>query len=326
MPTSNLQEQLIKYLTDAHSIEEQALVQMKMAPKIAGEDHIATVFADHLSQTEEHERLVAQRLQDLDASPSKLKDVAGRLTGQGFGVFAMLQPDTPGKLVAHAFSYEHMEEAAYEMLVIIAQRTGDDDTVSLAQRIGEQEGAMGQRLAGCFDLAVHASLAQKDPDDLQEQVNKYLSDAHAIEGQAIQLLERGPALAGLPELATAYEEHRGESQRHQQLVAQRLQARGGKPSRLKEAGLRLGALNWAGFFAAQPDTAAKLAAFAYAYEHLEIAAYELLARVASRAGDHETVRVAEGILSEENAAAQRIRSLFGEAMDSTLHERGLAPH
>ena len=41
---TSLDEQLTKYLTDAHAIEEQALVQMKMAPKIAGDPEIATAF------------------------------------------------------------------------------------------------------------------------------------------------------------------------------------------------------------------------------------------------------------------------------------------
>ena len=37
MPDRSLEEQLTKYLTDAHSIEEQALTQLRAAPKIAGE-------------------------------------------------------------------------------------------------------------------------------------------------------------------------------------------------------------------------------------------------------------------------------------------------
>src|SRR6266542_4820897 len=74
---------------------------------------------------------------------------------------------------------------------------------------------------------------------------------------------------------------------------------GGSPSRLKDAAMRAGALNWGMFFQAQPDTPHKLAAFAYAFEHLEIAAYEQLKRVAARAGDEATVELADQILAQE---------------------------
>jgi len=55
MTPQTLEEQLIKYLTDAHSIERQALVQMKLAPKIAGDESLAQAFSQHLTETEEHE-------------------------------------------------------------------------------------------------------------------------------------------------------------------------------------------------------------------------------------------------------------------------------
>jgi ferritin-like metal-binding protein YciE len=44
-------------------------------------------------------------------------------------------------------------------------------------------------------------------DDLTDQLRKYLADAHAIEEQAIALLERGPKLAGSEHLANIYEDH-----------------------------------------------------------------------------------------------------------------------
>lgn len=51
-----------------------------------------------------------ERLEAHAADPSRLKDVAGRAGGIGMVLFARVQPDTPGKLVAHAYSYEHMEQ------------------------------------------------------------------------------------------------------------------------------------------------------------------------------------------------------------------------
>ncbi len=101
-------------------------------------------------------------------------------------------------------------------------------------------------------------------------------------------------------------------------------ARGGKPSALKDAAMRLGALNWGTFFGAQVDTPAKLAGFAYAFEHLEVAAYELLGRVAARAGDRETRATADAILLEERAAAARIHALFDRALEASLYEAGVS--
>jgi ferritin-like metal-binding protein YciE len=323
MTPNSLQEQLTKYLTDAHSIEEQALVQMRHAPRIAGDPEISAAFEWHLAETEAHESIVRERLAARDAAPAKLKDLAGKVTGKGFALFAQFQPDTPGKLVTHAYSYEHMELAAYELLNMVAERAGDTETAAAAQRIRAQEDAMSERLAALFDRAVDASLRDQSPDDLGEQLNKYLSDVHALESQAIQLLQKSPPLAGTPALAAAYDEHLGQTREQQRLIEERLEARGASTNRIKDAALSLGALNWGLFFGAQPDTPAKLAGFAYAFEHLEIAAYELLRRVAQRAGDADTERVAEQILQQERSAAEQLFSLFGEALDASLNEQGV---
>lgn len=323
MTARTLEEQLTKYLTDVHAIEEQALVQMRAAPKLTDDPAISAAFARHLTETEEHERAVRDCLERRGETPNRVKDVIAGLIGQGFGAFAKAQPDTPGKLIAHAFSYEHMEKAAYELLGLLAERLADSDVLDLAGRIEPQEEEMAGRLQDLFDIAVEASLRTLEPSDLAEQLNKYLSDAHAIEQQAIALLGRGPKLAGTSELAAAYESHLEETKVHSELLETRLKARDGKPNTLKDAALRLGALNWGAFFAAQPDTPAKLAGFAFAFEHLEIASYELLRRVAERAGDAETVQVAQRILGEERTAAEQLESMFPQALDASLRELSL---
>jgi ferritin-like metal-binding protein YciE len=313
-----IQEQLVKHLTDAHSIEEQALRQMRSAPDIAGDPELARAFSEHLVETEDQERRVTERLEAHGAEPSKLKDIAGRVGGAGMILFARSQPDTPGKLVAHAFSYEHMELAAYDLLALVAERAGDPDTAAVARSIREQESTMADRLAGNFDRSVEASLRDQDPDDLGDQLNKYLADAHAIEAQSIQLLESAPKMAGDTALARVLAGHLEQTRAQQKTLEERLEARGGKPSALKDALLRIGGLNLGGFFAAQPDTPAKLAGFAFAFEHLEIASYEQLRRVAERAGDADTAREAERIIGEENAAAEAIRAQFEPAVDAAL--------
>jgi ferritin-like metal-binding protein YciE len=324
MSTRTIDEQIIKFLADVHSIEVQALVQMEHAPRLAGDEDLAQAFSEHRQETREHERLVRDILTQRGADSSTLKDLAGRVGGWAMLVFARVNPDTPGKLTAHAFSYEHMEQAAYELLARAAQRAEDGAVVALAQRIGGQERAMAHRLAGAFDRAVDASLRHKAAAQFNGEVVGYLQDAHAIETQALQLLRAAPAIAGAEPLAAVFRDHQTQTQEHRRLVEERLRAHGARSSRLQDAALRVGGLNVAAFFAAQPDTPAKLAGFAYAFEHLEVAAYELLRRVAERAGDTETAQVAGQIADEERAAALRIGDLWDVAMDASLKKVGVA--
>jgi ferritin-like metal-binding protein YciE len=313
-------QRLVKYLTDAHSIEEQALTQMRAAPNIAGDDRLAEIFREHLAETERHEQLVRERLEAHGASPSTAKDLAGKAGGYGMVLFAKLQPDTPGKLVAHAFSYEHMETAAYEMLKEAADAAGDEETARVADQICAEERRMASRLASCFDAAVDASLGDAEGEALGSKLDTYLKDAHALEEQAVQLLTTGPKLVEDDELAAGFEQHLHETEEHERRIADRLEARGAKPSTLKDAALKGGAMNLGGFFGVQPDTTAKLAGFAFAFEHLEIAGYEMLKRVAARAGDSETVAVAEGILADERAAAEKVALSWHRAIRTEMAE------
>ena len=308
-------EQLVKYLTDVHSIEEQALAQMRRAPDLVPEP-LAADFRRHLEETESQERRVRERLEAHDASPATLKDLAGRASGAGMIFFARLAPDTPGKLVAHAFSYEHMEVAAYELLAIVAREAGDAETAATAAAIAAEERTMAARLAERFDDAVEASLREVDPDDLGEQLNKYLADAHALEGQSRKLLEKGRKLGESTALAQLFDSHLRETIEQEARLERRLRERGDSPSAIKDAALRLGALNWGAFMAAQPDTPPKLAGFGFAVENLEIASYELLRRVAARAGDEETVAEVERTLPQERAAADAIAAQWETVLDA----------
>src|SRR4051795_7946311 len=157
-------DQLESYLSDAHSIEEQALTQMRAAPDIAGDAGLAEIFERHLEETEGHEQLIRERLEAHGGKPSAIKEAVMKAGGAGFVMFAGSQPDTPGKLVAHAFSYEHLELASYELLERVARRAEDLETVSAATEIGAEESRMAERIASNFDRAVEASLRDLEPD------------------------------------------------------------------------------------------------------------------------------------------------------------------
>src|SRR5215216_6037479 len=141
MTADTIDEQITKYLTDAHSIEEQALAQMRLAPRVAADAELKRIFAEH----------VREQLDARGAKPSTVKDVAGRVGGWGMILFARVNPDTPGKLAMHAYSYEHMELAAYELLRRVAARANGQPVMAMAERIGGQERAMADRIATMWD-------------------------------------------------------------------------------------------------------------------------------------------------------------------------------
>jgi ferritin-like metal-binding protein YciE len=316
--TDSAEKQLIKYLADAHAVEEQALTQLRAAPKIAGEERLAAAIEQHLEETEGHERAVRARLEAHGADPSTFKDLAGKAGGWGMVLFARSQPDTPGKLTAHAFSYETMEFATYELLRLAAEAAGDNDTAEVAVSIATEESRMADRLAGLFDAAVEASLRDLDADDVDRHLDHYLEDAHALEQQAAQMLDAAPKLVDDEALIEAFRQHREETEGHKQRVEQRLEARGASPSRIKDLALRAGALNLGAFFGAQPDTTPKLAGFAYAFENLELAGYELLRRVAERAGDEETAAMARAVAAEEREAAANVAATWERTMRAAM--------
>lgn len=315
MAPETLSEQLVKYLTDVHAMEVQALAQMRKAPDLAGDPDVAAAFEAHRVETERHEALIRERLDAHDATPSRIEDLLGAISGKGFVLFAKANPDTPGKLATHAYSYEHMELAAYDLLERVAERAGDEQTAAVAREIRAEEEAMAIRIGESWDKTVAASLRGRDPG---EHIDDYLADAHALEEQANALLDRGPKLAAGTPLASVLENHHADTRHHLELVERRLAERGSSPSRLKDATLKLGGINWGGFWAANPDTPAKLAMFAYAVEHLEIGAYEQLTRTARLAGDGETAMIADTILPDERAAAEYIFGTFEAALVASL--------
>lgn len=315
---NGIHEQVTQYLTDAHSIEEQALQQLRKAPDLAGDERFAAILKEHLQETEEHERRVRELLEARGAAPSGVKDTVLRATGQGFVLFARSQTDTPGKLAAHAFSYEALEWASYDLLARTAEAAGETEVATAARSIREEERRMIERIEALFDRTADASLRAGEDGDIRDRLRTYLADAHAIEAQSIQLLQSGRKMVDDATLSALFEDHLSESRRHQEILEERLDALDGKESWFKDAAMRFGALNWGMFFGAQPDTTGKLAAFAYAFEHLEIGGYEQLRRVAVRAGDEATVRDVDLILEEERSAAGRLVRSFDEAVASVL--------
>ena len=316
----NTQEELVQFVNDMYSVELQALVQMKAAPKIAGDEAIASAFRLHEQETEQQAHAIRQRLEALGGKPSVIKDAVMKLGGKSFLLFAKLQPETPGKLLVHAYSYEAMEWAGYQLLSVLAGRANDLLTADTAKGIAAEERTMMTRIEQLFDAAERASHADTKPEDMLDHLRAHLGDEHALAEQNIKLLEKGTKMAGNAALTQAYRQSMRETQRHAEQIEHQLIRLGSDASATKDSALRLGALNWSLFFKSQTDTPAKLAAFAYAIEHLLIGGAEMLLRTAERANDREVALLCETMIQEQKAMAQRIADNFDNAIQSTLRE------
>jgi ferritin-like metal-binding protein YciE len=154
----------------------------------------------------------------------------------------------------------------------------------------------------------------------EQELTRSLKRAHALETQAIALLDKGATMAGDDEVGAIYRAHLLQTKEHERFVAERLRARGERPSKVLDAAMHTGALGLGALTKAVPDTPVQLAMTAFAFEHLEIAAYRMVASLARRAGDAETTAVAERILEQEEAAAELVAGTFDRALERTLDD------
>ena len=74
---------------------------------------------------------------------------------------------------------------------------------------------------------------------------------------------------------------------------------------------------------ARGDKAGRNARDGFATEHMEIASYQMLERVAKKAGDTKTAAVARQNREEEEAMARSIASKWNKIVDLSLKEEGV---
>lgn len=159
MPTV-AEEQLVKHLVNAHALEKQSKLLLERGASIAGDEEIARIYRAHKIQTAEHERYVAERLEAFGTSPSKTRDLAMQAGAAAIGLTAQAAPDTPLTLAVTAFAFENLEVATYKLLHGLAKRVNDSETVSVVERILEQEEAAAELVAGTFERALEVTLGE----------------------------------------------------------------------------------------------------------------------------------------------------------------------
>ena len=160
-------------------------------------------------------------------------------------------------------------------------------------------------------------------DELKAQLVKHIDEAYALEQNVLRMLDGMISTTDDPEIKRELQQHKLETQQHADRMEKRLWAHDASPSMVKEAGGIVGALMKSVLDLARPEKAGRNARDGYATEHMEIASYELLARIADRAGDEETAAAAREIIGQEQAMAKKIESNWDRFAELSLQEQGI---
>ena len=167
-----------------------------------------------------------------------------------------------------------------------------------------------------------------DQEGLRRKLADYVEYVHALEQNVLLQLDSLILNTRDQELAAMFLRHKEETRRQQKRLRERRVALG------RRTGFSAVSKDFVAIAAAQikgvgdvlrADKAVQNARDAFVTEHAEIAAYELLERLAERAGDPETAGVARESRAEEEAMAARISENWGAFLDLTLREQGLLP-
>ena len=159
---------------------------------------------------------------------------------------------------------------------------------------------------------------------LNEQLIKHIDEAHAMEQNVLRMLDGMISTTDDPEILQELEHHKIETEGHALKMKQRLTAHGAAPSTVRQVGGILGALAKMPLDMVRGEKAGRNARDGFATEHMEIASYELLRRIAQRANDTETVVACDEIIAQERAMADTIAANWDKFAELSLREEGVA--
>ena len=158
---------------------------------------------------------------------------------------------------------------------------------------------------------------------LEDQLVKHIDEAYAMEQNVLRMLDGMISTTEDPEIRRELEQHKRETQQHAERMRARLDAHGAQPSLVREAGGIMGALMKGVVDMARGEKPGRNARDGFATEHMEIASYELLERIAQRAGDEETAAAARQNRADEEQMAAKIAANWDRFADLSLEDAGV---
>ena len=158
---------------------------------------------------------------------------------------------------------------------------------------------------------------------LEEQLVQHIDEALAMEKNVLRMLDGMIGTTDDEEIKSDLRHHKLETEQYAERLEKRLAAHDASPSTSREAAGIAGALMKGVVDKVRQEKAGRNARDGYATEHLEIASYELLERVAEKAGDEETAEVARQNRADEEVMAKKIKGNWDKFAELSLQEAGI---
>lgn len=153
----------------------------------------------------------------------------------------------------------------------------------------------------------------------RETLLAWLRDAHAMEKQAIEMLEnQASRIENYPEMKQKVQSHLETSRRQAERVEECIRRLDGDTSTIKEGMAKFMGNVSALTNAAASDEVVKNGIASYAFEHFEIASYRALIGTAEALGETHIQQVCEEILREEEAMADWLETNLPEVTQRYL--------
>ena len=161
-------------------------------------------------------------------------------------------------------------------------------------------------------------MQQVDQEKLRGKLADYVEDAHAFESSVVDNLDTMIGTIDDPKLKQVLQRNRQVSRQHVERLKQRLeQLDRGTPVRKRIEGVALALMKGVSDVI-RTDTPGKVGRDAYLLAHTQVAAYELLGRLADSAGDAQTAELAREHLAEDKKCADEVAEQWDGFFELTL--------
>lgn len=185
-----LKDKLVNYLQDAAAMEHQIADVLKQQISDTKQwPEIQQRIQQHLDATQTHHQRMVDRLKAYNESPSNIKSALASMMGNLTGMTAGARSDALAKEARDDYMIEHLEIAAYELLITTAAAYGDNATVQACELNLRDEMEMAHWLERSLPRTAVLSYQQ---DGIQIPQ----SDAQTAEQTALQAVQRARTALG----------------------------------------------------------------------------------------------------------------------------------